>query len=117
MMGDDFDSLKKGDTLMPEVQGAESPDDAIHVYTSLNLSAPKRAMNLAHELFSHVAFFLYGKNTLHYSEKNEVIYKNGEYIIQPIPANTPLEIRALQAELEAILNYIKYNMYSSDELN
>ena len=65
IMGDDFDSHNKGETLMPNIEGAESPDNDVHVYTSIHLSEMKRATNLAHELYGHAASFIKGKKAVH----------------------------------------------------
>ncbi len=107
IMGDDFDSHNKGETLMPNIKGAESPDNDVHVYTSIHLSEMKRATNLAHELYAHASFFIKGEIPVHYSTKKHYYLEKGELVITPIPCNVLLEVRAKRAEPEAANNFFK----------
>ncbi len=70
----------------------------------------KRVTNLAHELYSHVSFFLDGKDAIHRRDKNELIIEQGEYIIKPIETNIELENRVEEAETEAAFNFLLNNI-------
>lgn len=107
IMGDDFDSHNKGETLMPNIEGAESPDNDVHVYTSIHLSEMKRATNLAHELYGHAIFFLEGKDSTHPMKNGYEQDDDGQWVITLTRTNEPLENKIKASVTEARGNYLK----------
>jgi len=107
-MINDEESQLFGQTLMPDVDQAPSPDDNVYIYTSLTNTYLKRASNIAHEAYGHACFYELSRTDKSYDPLHrfgDPIYDKESGALLFRETNFKLKEQIDKVERRAINNY------------